>query len=424
MFAALMLALLIDPQGRAVAPPPATQEVPRTAPPAELRVVLATPVYEPDGNVAVETTMLENGAPSILYLFARKSVCEIAKSTTSEPKDAWVGWRVTANTVSHSATEMVVSVDWRRMWDRGKKASDGPAATQQLVLHPGDSIPLDHIPNLQASSSCRAVGLGLEVRTAKVMLVPGGTVLRTGPDALPLGATPGGGTALLADLWLVHKKPSGVPEVVHQSVPLSLTGGPFAFSTVKFSTAAGEIGVEITGSIRRFQTPTNGEYMSLSMQRVITGGAAPTSGLTQGTSSTMPLPDPSQVYDFDMSSGAAGGRARLGGGGVGGTGSTEQLRIAVGGGGVGTRTTGAPTTQAGGTGGTGGGGAGSGGVIAGVAPAQRGGGGGGRGGAGGGRGSAAAGPATASQRAAMIALATTILDGHDFSLRIQLSPVK
>jgi guanyl-specific ribonuclease Sa len=408
MIAALMLAVLIEPQGRAAAPQAVTQEVPRTPPATELRVVLATPVYEPNGSVGVETTMVENGGTSILHLFARKSVCEVAKSSKDEPRDASVGWRVTTHTISQSPTEIVVSVDWRRMWDRGKKISDGPAATQQLVLHPGDSIPLDHIPNLQASGECRAVGLGLEVRTVRVTVAP--TAPPQNP-ALPLGAQPGGTSALDADLWLVHKKPSGVPEVVHQTVHLPLTGGPFAFSTVKFPTANGEIGVELTGTFRRFQTPTSGEYVFMSMTRVITGGSAPSGGLSQSTSAPLALPGPLEVLSFEMPSGGAGARGR-GGAGAGGA---EQLRSGgVVAGGVGgivmsprsvAAGSGGATAQAGGTGGGGGTG-------------------GARGGGGGGRGGAVGSPAATSQRVTMAAMAAAILEGHEFSLRVQLTPVK
>src|SRR6185295_16947576 len=139
-------------------------------------------------------------------------------------------WRVTAQTISQSATELVVSIDWRRMWDRGKKIADGPAATQQLVLHAGDNIPLDHIPNLLATSACRAVGLGLEVRTARPASGP--------PPApqnadLPLGAKEGGTKPLDAEIWLVHNKPAGTNDVLHQTVRLSTSGGTFAFSPVK-----------------------------------------------------------------------------------------------------------------------------------------------------------------------------------------------
>jgi len=418
MIAALMLAVVlgIDPQGRAAAPPAVPQEVPRTPPATELRVVLATPVYEPNGSVGVETTMVENGGTSILHLFARKSVCEVAKSSKDEPKDASVGWRVTTHTISQTPTEIVVSVDWRRMWDRGKKISDGPAATQQLVLHPGDSIPLDHIPNLQASGDCRAVGLGLEVRIARVTVQQ--PSVQPANDALPLGAQPGGTAALAADLWLVHKKPSGVPEVLHQTVRLPTTGGPFAFSTVKFPTANGEIGVELTGTFRRFQTPT-GEYVFMSMTRVITGGSAPSGGLSQSTAQPLALPGPTEVLSFEMPSGGGGAR-----GGAGAGGREQMISGGVAAGGVGgvvmsprsVAGSGGATAQAGG--GTGGGGVATGG--------QRGGGGGGgtgtaRGGGGGGRGGAIGSPVATSQR--MTALAAAILDGHEFSLRIQLKPV-
>ena len=51
MFAALVLALVVDPQAGAAA---RVEDSERPA--GELRVVLAAPVYQPDGAVSVETT--------------------------------------------------------------------------------------------------------------------------------------------------------------------------------------------------------------------------------------------------------------------------------------------------------------------------------------------------------------------------------
>src|SRR6476659_10043163 len=112
---------------------PVRQEGP--APATEWRVVLAAPVYQPDGAVSVETTTVSN-ATNLSYVFGRRSVCDTATTTATEPKEAAFGWRLISNTVSQTPTQLVVSIDWRRMWDHGQKLTNGPAGTVQLTLHP------------------------------------------------------------------------------------------------------------------------------------------------------------------------------------------------------------------------------------------------------------------------------------------------
>src|SRR6185295_6941461 len=103
----------------------------------------------------------------LVHIFSRNTVCAPATTGAAEPTDAAFGWRVASTIVARSETDVVVSVDWRRLWEKGKKVASGPAGTVQLTLHPGDRIPLDHIPNAKPEPDCRAVGLGLEIRLAR-----------------------------------------------------------------------------------------------------------------------------------------------------------------------------------------------------------------------------------------------------------------
>jgi hypothetical protein len=361
MGAALLFAMLIALQGGGGA----------AAPPPELRVVIAAPVYQPDGAVSVETATLSNAESSLVYIYGRRSVCDTAIAGAAEPTDAGFGWRLTAHTVSRSASDMVVSVDWRRLWDRGQKVANGPAGTVQLTLHPGDRIALDHIPNAVGGDTCRAVGMGLEVRLARVS--PAAPLASSGV-VLPLGAVEPGAPALDADLWLVHTQPSGVQQVLHQRVRLQAGGGAFSFAPVSFTTARGDVAVELMGSLRRLHASAAGEFLLVSMGRHITGGPAPAGGLGGTTSSLVELPGPADVLSFEM------------------PGSTE----------VPARGRGAVAAGAAGGG-------------------ARGGGGGGRGGAGSGAGAGAVvrmGPVGAPPAA----LALTILEGHVFSLRVRVTP--
>ncbi len=368
--------------------------VQRLPTPAELKVVVAAPVYQPDGGLNAETTTLPSGDPTVVHIYSRKSVCETAVTGAAEPKDASFGWRLATKTVSVADSVVNVSVDWRRIWEGGRKLTNGPSGTVQLKLHPGDRIPLDHIPNPAATDACRAVGLGLEVRLA-----------RTAPTApvnsalIPLGAEAGGATPLLAELWLVQRTPSGVEKAHHQTVRLDRNGGIFSFAPIKISGERGEVDVEFGGSFQRYRAPVGGEFLYLSLTRAITGESMQPGGRQDGTATMIPLPGPNDVVSLEIP-GFGGGTAR-GRGGVG---------IPRGGGGGGFFAPSQPDPAAGRREQP---------VVATAQAQQRGGAGGARGGRGGGGGGAVA-PAGPS---GLSPVALEIMKGHAFSLRLKVTPV-
>jgi hypothetical protein len=239
----------------------------------------------------------------------------------------------------------------------------------QLTLHPGDRIPLDHIPNATPRTDCRAVGLGLEVRLAR-------SAQTTAPPSvasLPLGATPGGAQPVDAELWLTHKLPTGTEQVLHQKVRVEPKGGKFAFAPTSFTTRRGDMSIELSGMIDRYRTPAGGEFFVVSMTRIVSGADLPAAGLSGTTGATVPMPGADEVLAFEM---LPGGRARGAGGG--------------------------------GRGGAGGG-------VVGAATAQA------RGGGGGGGGQRSGAPGAGAP--ASVAPLAVLLDGHQFSLRLKVTPV-
>src|SRR5690349_19662984 len=127
-----------------------------TPPPADWIVFVAAPVYQPDGGMSAETVALPDNGPGLVHLYSRRSICEPAVAVANEPKDAAFGWRIASQIVSRSERDIVVSITWRRLWDGGRKLTDGPGSTVQLTLHLGDRIPLDHIVNTKPQAECRA----------------------------------------------------------------------------------------------------------------------------------------------------------------------------------------------------------------------------------------------------------------------------
>jgi hypothetical protein len=329
----------------------------------------------PNGTVQTETMPLPTAGVGQVHVFSRKTLCAPAAVGATEPSDAAFGWRVTSQIISRSDTEVVVSVDWRRLWDDGKKTKSGPAGTVQLTLHPGDRIPLDLIANASPSAACRAVGMALEVKLAR----SAPAAPPPAPSMLPLGATPGGAKVVNAELWLTHTSPGGAEQVLHQIVRLPEAGGRFSFPPTGVTTTRGDLNVELAGTIDRFRSPSSEEYMVLQMNRLVTGEGLPPAGMTGTTSVVVPMPV--EVVQFDLT--GVSGRARGGGGGGGRGGGT-----AVAGAGGGARSANPGQVRGGGA---------AGGAVA-----------GGRGGGG-----------TGSDVAQLVAL----LEGHQFSLRVLIRPV-
>ena len=360
--------------------------VQRPSVPSDLKVVIAAPIYQPDGGVTAETTTIPANAPNVVHIYSRKSVCETATAGAAEPNDAGFGWRLASQTLSVTDSIVNVSVDWRRVWDRGRKLTNGPSGTVQLKLHPGARIPLDHIPNPAPTDTCRAVGLGLEIRLARTAPTP-----PVNSALVPLGASAGGASLIDADLWLVQRTPSGAEQALHQTVRLDKRGGSFTFAPVKVSGDRGEVDVEILGSFERYRAPVGGEFVYLTLQRSITGESMPPGGFRSGTGTMIPLPGPEEVLALEIPGpgGAQAGRGGMGGARAGGGGARSR--------GAGGAASDPPVAVA----------QGAGGMV------RRGGGGGD---AGGGSVAPAAGGTLSPQ-------AIEILKGHAFSLRLKFTPV-
>ena len=72
MWSSLLVVALMLQSGSVAA---RTQAPPPAAAPADWLVVVATPVYQPDGGVTTETTPLPMAGAGLVHMFARQSVC-------------------------------------------------------------------------------------------------------------------------------------------------------------------------------------------------------------------------------------------------------------------------------------------------------------------------------------------------------------
>ena len=362
------------------APPPQAPPTQQTPPSQEVRRVLdglptavaaqfgvtltlAAPVTRTDGRVS-GASMRNLSQPFAYFVYSNGDLCGATTLTTVEPRAAMVGWRVTATSVTRTATQLVVKLDWQRLWDRGRALPNGPRGSTELVLQREDRVPVDFVAAPPADG-CDATGIGLEV-AAERRLVSSGA-----PDAAA-------GRDLDAELWLVHRRPDGVENVQRLEIHAGQAGMGFFFRPTRVETTTATLMIEVAGDIRP-STSQNGPALAIAIERVWLSaepGAAPLRG---GSARTIPLPAAGEVISFDLPSGGARG----GGGGGRGAG------------------------VAGGGAARGGGGASAGSVAGG-------------GGSGGGRGGAGA---AAADRPAAVATGLVTpdpLNGHTFSLRLRL----
>jgi hypothetical protein len=89
----------------------------------------------------------------------------IPAAPTAMPTDAGFGWRVDGRIISGSPSEVVVQIDWQRLWDRGEMVN-GPRGSVALTLHPGERVPLDSIAALAQPAGCSGVTLTLQAAFA------------------------------------------------------------------------------------------------------------------------------------------------------------------------------------------------------------------------------------------------------------------
>ena len=105
MWSALLVTATLA-QAAAVAQAPAQNsgQAPATAtatPPSNnWLVIVAAPVYQPDGAVAAETVNLPAAGAGLVHMFARRSLCDPAVAGAAEPASAGFGWRVASQIVS------------------------------------------------------------------------------------------------------------------------------------------------------------------------------------------------------------------------------------------------------------------------------------------------------------------------------------
>jgi len=295
----------------------------------QLMLTLAAPVTRADGRVSGATARRLT-QPFTYYVHTPDSPCATTTVSTAEPKAAGFGWRVSATTISRTAAEITVRIEWQRLWERGLVLANGPRGATELTLKREDRVPLDRIA-ASAQASCDAVSVGLEVWVHRTMVTTSAADAPAGKD-------------LDAQLWLVHTRPDGTEHSQLQEIRAPGDRGlGFFFRAGAIQGMDAQLTVEVAGEIR--PVLSNGAtVLYVVIERATFDGTSPTPAIGAAGRS-IAVPAVGEVISFDMP--PMGPRG--GGGGGGGRGSGGARAGSAGGAGGG----GSGGARAGGTGGGG-----------------------------------------------------------------------
>jgi hypothetical protein len=270
------------------------------------------------------------------------------------PSDAGFGWRVEVKTVSSTPSELIVHVDWQRLWDHNQTLVNGPQGSVQLTLHPGDRLPLDMISAAPIEGGCSAVGMALEVsfvgaasNGAVGVAGRGGASVGAGGSGGGIGRGSGSGSGVGAgavsapaggissktfpvtgfmsvtsgfdpqtlevvdaELWLVHTLPNGVEEVQYQIVRTAPGSGDYAFAPVRITTPQDDYSVSVTGLVQAQRQAGGVEKVFLSLLRAVINPDG-SQRIHGGSGKTLDMPKPGEVLSFAIPGGLNSARARI-----------------------------------------------------------------------------------------------------------------
>lgn len=233
------------------------------------------------------------------YVWTSPSLCGLSASSDEPSNVTGHGWHIKGSVVSRTAEQVNVRIDWRRMWDSGKRVSDGASGSKTVAMRNGERLELDRVVP-SGATSCGAAEAKLEATfaspatmqlatTQNWMVSPDGRFVvggRGGGGAAASRGTTGttttnttqggargggagrgatqpftlssGGFAIMgigaydAELWLVHRRPDGTETVQQQNARFS--GGAFEakFPPVSVQSSGGPITIDVTAKLQAF----------------------------------------------------------------------------------------------------------------------------------------------------------------------------
>jgi hypothetical protein len=290
------------------------------------------------------------------YAWANETLCLLSASVREPATTPAVGWFFRGRVVKRTGDEFLVDIEWARLWDQNTRLPNGPKGSMQVTLRTGEPLTLDEVT--PAVGGCPVIGARLEAAILPQMrprrLGGGGggagggsggaggggsgvaAGMGTGSSARGSGggyggASGGGGTTgaragvgssgdgtavggstrdaaeralsaletyrqqFNAEVWLVHKLPSGVENVQRVTFLFGRMTTKFAFAPVDVVKDGEKATVNVAGSLR-YVVPNGTDKLMVQLDRTITKNTSSSGGSVK----QIDIPAPRDVVSFEF----------------------------------------------------------------------------------------------------------------------------
>jgi hypothetical protein len=261
------------------------------------------------------------------YVWGNEALCWLSASGREPSTVPVIGWHMRGRVLKRTADDFLVDIEWRRLWERSTRLTDGPKGSMQVTLKAGDRLLLDEVVPAGASP-CQVASGRLE---AAIVSVPqsrpvfragaagdsatgsgvggagggrGGGGASTASGAGSVGAGPastgaGGRGAnrreATAEVWLVHKPPSGAEAVQRIAFAFGSSPGEFEFPPVAIAKDGDQASIVVRGRLR-LMGPAGQEKLMVSLDRTIRKERE----FNGGSIKMLDPPSPDDVLSFEL----------------------------------------------------------------------------------------------------------------------------
>lgn len=287
------------------------------------------------------------------YVWANDTLCMLSASDNEPPATPAVGWHFRGRVLKRTGDEFQVDIEWVRLWDKYARLTEGPKGTMQVTLRPNEPLTLDEVT--PRAAGCQVVGARLEAAILQQprsrLMAGGGGGGRGGAGSVGAGgggigggaggrgfgggsggrsgagtgtasggiggagggaSSRGGGSGAAAagsqvpsrqfgaEVWLVHKPPSGNEEVQRLTFTFGQTGTEFGFPPTELVKDDVKAIVEISGVLSWIMVGPEPKLLVLvgrDIRRDLRNNAVSASG---GAAKTISLPGEQEVISFEL----------------------------------------------------------------------------------------------------------------------------
>jgi hypothetical protein len=280
------------------------------------------------------------------YAWANETLCLLSASVREPATTPAVGWFFRGRVLKRTGDEFLVDIEWARLWDHNTRLPNGPKGSMQVTLRTGEPLTLDAVT--PAVGGCPVIGARLEAAISPQVRPRrlggggggagggsggaggGGSGAASGVSSGGIGAgssprgsgggyggASGGGTAVSgstrdpaeralsaletyrqqfnAEVWLVHRLPSGIENVQRITFVFGRMSTKFAFAPVDVVKDGEKATVNVAGSLR-YVVPNGTEKLMVQLDRTITKNTSSSGGSVK----QIDIPTPGDVVSFEF----------------------------------------------------------------------------------------------------------------------------